>query len=460
MARIANPSVFRAETVMIDWNAVANAQREAGGQVGDAPPRTRVSWACHGSLGVPHGVFTVWYRRPKAVKLVPSRNPVQSYGSAVAADLDRHRRPGDRAGHGVRSGTARHGQRCAGAPRRRSRWSPPTSRTGSGAISIDLRTSGATCALVDNLTSPVVSVQSAGGHRQRSRLDAVRAGRPARRRSARRLRRGQAGHAHRADRPDQRRAGPVVPRGSAVRLVPGAALRGDGPRLADARPAADGRRAAGRAAPPPGRPVHGRACPNATSARSPVRRSCPDRARRRSASARRPRSTPHPGRCSRSPRRPTPTSTSPWASAPRTRRCRPTSSWHRSHPRVPGHRHLLRRTGDRRGRSDHRRRPGRRVRRLRAAGAARGDGVAARPDLGPLLAERTGRHGRAVAGERPAVLAAPDRRRGLGTSHRAGVLPLPDRRRACRAGLREERATGAAGGSGRCRAPTPRAARR
>ena len=34
MARIANPSVFRAEAVMIDWNAVANTQREAGGQGG------------------------------------------------------------------------------------------------------------------------------------------------------------------------------------------------------------------------------------------------------------------------------------------------------------------------------------------------------------------------------------------------------------------------------------------
>ena len=81
MTRIANPSVFRAEAVTIDWNAVGNAQREAGGRVGDAPPRTRVSWACHDSLGVPHGVFTVWYRLPKAAKLVPSTNPVQSYGS-------------------------------------------------------------------------------------------------------------------------------------------------------------------------------------------------------------------------------------------------------------------------------------------------------------------------------------------------------------------------------------------
>ncbi|QTE30075.1 hypothetical protein [Pengzhenrongella sicca] len=158
MARIANPSVFRAEAVMIDWNALGRAQQEAGGHVGDAPPRTRVSWACHGSLGVPHGVFTVWYRRPKAAKLVPSRNPVQSYGSQSLLTWT------GTAGRVIVQGTVSDPGRpvtvklCWGAPTPESVVAA-TSRTGNGTLSIDLRTSGATCALVDNLTSPVVSVQ-------------------------------------------------------------------------------------------------------------------------------------------------------------------------------------------------------------------------------------------------------------------------------------------------------------
>lgn len=158
MARIANPSVFRAEAVTIDWNAVANAQREAGGQVGDAPPRTRVSWACAGSLGVPHGVFTVWHRFPKAVKLVPSRNPVQSYGSQSLLTWT------GAAGRVIVQGTVTDPGRPVtvtlywGAPTTESAVAA-TTRTGSGTVSVDLRTSGATCALVDNLSSPVVSVQ-------------------------------------------------------------------------------------------------------------------------------------------------------------------------------------------------------------------------------------------------------------------------------------------------------------
>ena len=229
---------------------------------------------------------------------------------------------------------------------------------------------------------------------------------------------------------------------SAVRLVPGAAVRGERPRLADARPAADGRRAAGRAAPPARRPVPAGAARTRPALDHPSddrARSGPDDRRRRPDDPDRRRSVadardpladrrlpqPRPGLRHRVPadvvRQPGGTGRT---------------------ARVPGDRDLLRRTGDRPRRHAHRRRPGRGVRRVRAAGAARGHGVAARPDRGPVLAERTDRHRPAVAGERPAVLAAPDRRRRLGTGDRAGVLPLPDRRRAGRARLREERRLG------------------
>ena len=121
---------------------------------------------------------------------------------------------------------------------------------------IDLRTSGATCALVANLTSPVVSVQPLADIVNAAdwtpyELVGLPVDGPLGDYDG-----GKQGMLTALTDPTSAALDRLVPRGAAVRLVPGAALRGDAARLADTRPAADGRRAARASCSPARRPVH------------------------------------------------------------------------------------------------------------------------------------------------------------------------------------------------------------
>ncbi|MBN9189477.1 MAG: hypothetical protein J0I62_13395, partial [Microbacterium sp.] len=87
MARIPNPGFFRAEAVGIDWAAVAKSHGQqlppADGQGDPAASRgltLRLAWACHGDLGVPHGVFTVWRRPATSTDARPADVAVQPTG--------------------------------------------------------------------------------------------------------------------------------------------------------------------------------------------------------------------------------------------------------------------------------------------------------------------------------------------------------------------------------------------
>lgn len=68
MARIADPFRMRAQAVEIDWTHVARARLQLLGEKVDwerlkrRSGDVRLAWACSAELGVPHGPFTVWHR--------------------------------------------------------------------------------------------------------------------------------------------------------------------------------------------------------------------------------------------------------------------------------------------------------------------------------------------------------------------------------------------------------------
>ena len=168
MARIPNPGFFRAEAVGIDWAAVAKSHGQqlppADGQGDPAASRgltLRLAWACHGDLGVPHGVFTVWRRPATSTDARPADVAVQPTGDgALRVDW------GTPAGRVVIDcGVADPSQPvvvrlCWRTGAKESVTAIGTSGTGSPTAHVELRTPGATCAIITNAVDPVTRIVS------------------------------------------------------------------------------------------------------------------------------------------------------------------------------------------------------------------------------------------------------------------------------------------------------------
>ena len=166
MVRIANPSYFRAEAVGIDWSAVAKAHGQRlpaiDGQVAKPGDRTlRLSWACGSGLGVPHGVFTVW-RRP----ITPTdAHPVPVTPTPTGDDSlwVNWRIPAGRVviDCGVRDPLKPVVVKlCWRTTTRESVTAIGSVGPGIASAHVDLRTAGATCAIVMNAVNPVVRIVS------------------------------------------------------------------------------------------------------------------------------------------------------------------------------------------------------------------------------------------------------------------------------------------------------------
>lgn len=90
MARIADPFRMRAQAVEIDWTRVARERAQLLGRKVDwerlkrRSGDVRVVWACSAELGVPHGPFTVW-RRPVSQRRKPE--PVEAEVVGVTGGL-------------------------------------------------------------------------------------------------------------------------------------------------------------------------------------------------------------------------------------------------------------------------------------------------------------------------------------------------------------------------------------
>ena len=161
MARIANPGFFRAEAVAINWASIAkiNGQQLPDGQA--SALTLRLAWACHSDLGVPHGVFTVWQRQPKPMDARPVDVTAQPTGDgALRVDW------GTPAGRVVIDCDVADPSQpvvvrlCWRTGSKESITAIGTSGTGSPTAHLELRTSGATCALITNALNPVARIIS------------------------------------------------------------------------------------------------------------------------------------------------------------------------------------------------------------------------------------------------------------------------------------------------------------
>ncbi|MES2095005.1 MAG: hypothetical protein V4531_14530 [Actinomycetota bacterium] len=162
MARIANPGYFRAEAVGIDWASVAKSHGQQLADTGDSRGLTlRLAWACHSDLGVPHGVFTVWRRQPKQADARAVEVTAQPNGDgSLRVDW------GTPAGRvAIDCGVVDPSQPvvvrlCWRTGSKESVTAVGVSGTGSATAHIELRTPGATCALVTNAFDPVARIVS------------------------------------------------------------------------------------------------------------------------------------------------------------------------------------------------------------------------------------------------------------------------------------------------------------
>ncbi|MHC2999962.1 hypothetical protein [Microbacterium sp. HJ5] len=168
MARIADPFRMRAQAVEIDWTRVAREREQFLGEKVDwervkrRSGDVRVVWACSAELGVPHGPFMVW-RRPVSQRRKPERVDAEvtgttdglrlGWGGVDAGRVVVHCQPLDparpvglflyRVGRdGLAGSVGAAAQRVAAG----------------AAAQFDLRTGGATWALLVNGHSPSVAI--------------------------------------------------------------------------------------------------------------------------------------------------------------------------------------------------------------------------------------------------------------------------------------------------------------
>ncbi|WP_251453565.1 hypothetical protein [Microbacterium sp. Marseille-Q6648] len=166
MVRIADPFRLRAEAVEIDWTSVARARAQLLGEKVDwerlkrRSMDVRLLWACSAELGVPHEPFLVWRRavgRSKAspVDAVDSPHPDGvrlDWGGTVAGQVVVGATPLD-AGRPVGLFVYRVGRDgVVGAV------GATTARSTGGPVRLEVRTSGATWAVLVNAHSPHVSI--------------------------------------------------------------------------------------------------------------------------------------------------------------------------------------------------------------------------------------------------------------------------------------------------------------
>lgn len=165
MDRIANPEFFRAEAVAIDWNAVLKAHEGVDDhrQEDQRAWTARLSWACHEDLGVPHGVFTVWARTAPDEVAESVEVDLTPVGDGMQLSW---REPAGRVLIDVAAVSQTSPVTITLFWRTRTEESITAIRSvmpAGGRVRVDMRTSGATCALLTNVSSgddPVVQIVS------------------------------------------------------------------------------------------------------------------------------------------------------------------------------------------------------------------------------------------------------------------------------------------------------------
>ncbi|MGL4256903.1 MAG: hypothetical protein ACRCSL_11260 [Microbacterium sp.] len=168
MARIADPFRMRAQAVEIDWTRVAREREQLLGEKVDwerlkrRSGEVRVAWACSAELGVPHGPFTVW-RRPVSQRRKPE--PIDAEVVGVADGLRLSWGGVDAGRVVVRCAPSDPGQPVGlflyrlGRDGLAGSVGAAAQRVAAGSIAqFDLRTGGATWAVLVNGHSPSVAI--------------------------------------------------------------------------------------------------------------------------------------------------------------------------------------------------------------------------------------------------------------------------------------------------------------